>query len=146
MALLISPTRELAVQIQTVAQPFIASVPGCHLTGLIGGTDVAADVARVRQGATCVVGTPGRICDVLNRAEELSFARFEMLVLDEADRLLEMGFQAQLDTIMGRLPRQRRTGLFSATQTVRLPARTPPRAKPAARRTAAPMCGGNISC
>jgi ATP-dependent RNA helicase DDX55/SPB4 len=74
---------------------------------------------QVREGANCIIGTPGRIHDVMLRAPELSYKRFEMFVLDEADRLLDMGFQKQLDSIMARLPRQRRTGLFSATQTVR---------------------------
>jgi DEAD/DEAH box helicase len=74
---------------------------------------------QVRAGATCIIGTPGRVNDIMLRLDGLSYKRFDVLVLDEADRLLEMGFAKQLDAIMVRLPRQRRTGLFSATQTVR---------------------------
>jgi hypothetical protein len=119
LVLIISPTRELAVQTHKVAQPFIEGIPGCCLASLIGGTSVVDDIAQVKAGATCIVGTPGRIHDVMKRMDSLSYKHFEVLILDEADRLLEMGFQRQLDAIMARLPRQRRTGLFSATQTVR---------------------------
>lgn len=116
---IVSPTRELAKQIYTVAQPFINSVPGLTSALLVGGTDPAQDVLQFKmQGANIIVGTPGRIDDVMKRCEGLmDFKALEVLVLDEADRLLEMGFQAQLDAIMARLPKQRRTGLFSATQT-----------------------------
>lgn len=121
MAIIVSPTRELALQTYAVAQPFF---DGCDvnsgLVPLIGGTDVLTDVETIKSGgAGVLVGTPGRISDVLTRCSSLSFKAFEVLVLDEADRLLEMGFQKQLDAIMAQLPRQRRTGLFSATQTVR---------------------------
>lgn len=126
LAIVVSPTRELALQTHTVAQPFFDGCDlRCALVPLIGGTDVSADVASIKAGgAGVMVGTPGRISDVLVRCPHLSFKAFEVLVLDEADRLLEMGFQKQLDAIMALLPRQRRTGLFSATQTVR-PDRTP---------------------
>jgi ATP-dependent RNA helicase DDX55/SPB4 len=118
LALIIAPTRELALQIATVAKPFLESVPGCTLTTAIGGTDVAQDVSALKQGAGCIIGTPGRVDDIFMRMPGLSFKHFEVLVLDEADRLLEMGFERQLDSIVARLPKQRRTGLFSATQTV----------------------------
>ncbi len=65
-----------------------------------------------------VIGTPGRIDDIMKRCASMDCRRLEVLVLDEADRLLDMGFKMQLDAIMSRLPKQRRTGLFSATQTV----------------------------
>ncbi len=64
-----------------------------------------------------LVGTPGRLDDIMARAAGLSLRRLELLVLDEADRLLSMGFAAQVGSILRRLPKQRRTGLFSATQT-----------------------------
>jgi ATP-dependent RNA helicase DDX55/SPB4 len=121
LAMIISPTRELALQTHEVAAPFFQSCAShCSLVPLIGGTDITVDVSLVKtKGAAALVGTPGRISDVINRCPALSFKNFEVLVLDEADRLLEMGFQAQMDAIMSKLPRQRRTGLFSATQTVR---------------------------
>ncbi|GAX83788.1 hypothetical protein CEUSTIGMA_g11213.t1 [Chlamydomonas eustigma] len=119
-AVIISPTRELARQIFTVAQPFFQSVQGLTAQILVGGTDPALDVSHFKeQGAHVLVGTPGRIDDVIKRCGTsiMDFKRLEVLVLDEADRLLDMGFKNQLDTIMACLPKQRRTGLFSATQT-----------------------------
>ena len=81
-------------------------------------SDPSADVAALRsQGGHLLIGTPGRLDDVLQRCSFLDLKTVEVLVLDEADRLLDMGFKAQVDSLMGRLPRQRRTGLFSATQT-----------------------------
>lgn len=118
--MIVSPTRELAMQTHAVANPFfMGCAPGCNVVPLIGGTDVANDVAGIKnKGAAVLIGTPGRISDVLTRCTGLNFKTFEVLVLDEADRLLEMGFRTQIDSIMAKLPRQRRTGLFSATQTV----------------------------
>ncbi|KAG2492424.1 hypothetical protein HYH03_009367 [Edaphochlamys debaryana] len=85
---------------------------------LVGGTDPAQDVAAFKaRGAHVLVGTPGRIEDTLKRCAAIDLRRLEVLVLDEADRLLDMGFKAQLDAVIARLPKQRRTGLFSATQT-----------------------------
>jgi ATP-dependent RNA helicase DDX55/SPB4 len=74
--------------------------------------DPAEDVAAFKSnGAQVLVGTPGRMDDMMRRADALmGLRRFEMLVLDEADRLLDMGFRQQLDAIMARLPKQRRTG------------------------------------
>lgn len=69
------------------------------------------------EGCNVMIGTPGRVFDVMDRMEVLDFRGFEVLILDEADRLLEMGFRKQIDSIICRLPKQRRTGLFSATQT-----------------------------
>ena len=75
--------------------------------------DPAGDVAELRSsGATVLVGTPGRLADVLTRVGGgVDLKRLEVLVLDEADRLLDMGFQPQLDSLMARLPKQRRTGV-----------------------------------
>lgn len=68
-------------------------------------------------GADILVATPGRLQDLLERYQAFDFRELEALVLDEADTLLSMGFQAALTAILGHLPKQRRTGLFSATQT-----------------------------
>ncbi|KAI7845551.1 hypothetical protein COHA_000842 [Chlorella ohadii] len=117
-AVVVSPTRELARQIHDVMQPYIASLPGLRALLLVGGTDPAADVAAFKEsGGHVLVGTPGRLDDIMQRCSTMDLRTVEVLVLDEADRLLDMGFKAQLDAIMRRLPRQRRTGLFSATQT-----------------------------
>ncbi|BBN10585.1 ATP-dependent RNA helicase DDX55/SPB4 [Marchantia polymorpha subsp. ruderalis] len=117
-AIVISPTRELASQIFQVAQPFMDTLPKYEAALLVGGTDVSADIANLKQnGANLLIGTPGRIEDILDRASFLDLKNFEVLILDEADRLLDMGFKRQLSVIIARLPKLRRTGLFSATQT-----------------------------
>lgn len=123
-AVIISPTRELARQIHGVVGDFTAGTPLKSVL-LTGGTDVAADVTRcVHGGCHIVVATPGRLLDVITRLPgshkrgyTLSVARVEVLVLDEADTLLDMGFADTLTRILSALPKQRRTGLFSATQT-----------------------------
>lgn len=118
MGVIISPTRELSTQIFTVAQPFISTLPNFKSVLLVGGTDVKEDIKKIeKEGANLLVGTPGRLFDIMERIETLDFRNFEVLILDEADRLLDLGFQRQMTSIMARLPKLRRTGLFSATQT-----------------------------
>lgn len=92
-----------------MAQVFIASIPGATSLLLVGGSAPAQDIATFKaHGGHVIIGTPGRIDDVMKRCSLMDFKPLEVLVLDEADRLLDMGFQAQLDAIMARLPKQRR--------------------------------------
>jgi ATP-dependent RNA helicase DDX55/SPB4 len=118
-ALVIEPTRELAFQVHAVASRLAsAGASGLSLVLMVGGTDILKDMATYRsEGGNVVIGTPGRTDDVMTRMPEMRLKELEMLVLDEADRLLDMGFEATLNNILARLPKQRRTGLFSATQT-----------------------------
>ncbi|XP_043548582.1 ATP-dependent RNA helicase DDX55 [Chiloscyllium plagiosum] len=122
-ALIITPTRELAIQIDEVIRQFLVHFPQFRQIIFIGGNNPMKDVKKFKkQGGNIVVGTPGRLEDMFRRRSDgLDFAScvktLEVLVLDEADRLLEMGFEASLNAILGFLPKQRRTGLFSATQT-----------------------------
>ncbi|KAK9791145.1 hypothetical protein WJX73_001123 [Symbiochloris irregularis] len=117
-AVVVSPTRELARQTYTVLQPFLEDAPELEANLLVGGRDPLADVTTLQESrASVLVGTPGRLFDVLERCEFLDFKHLELLILDEADRVLDMGFRGHIDAIMARLPKQRRTGLFSATQT-----------------------------
>ena len=125
-AVVVSPTRELARQIHEVATPFVKTLArggdasdGEELSMLlVGGTDVSKDVAKFAATSPLVlIATPGRLWDVMQRSRELDGKKCELLILDEADRLLGMGFMATLNNIISRLPKQRRTGLFSATQT-----------------------------
>ena len=118
-ALVLTPTRELATQIAGVMRIFLQDVP-LHLVSLIGGKkNLQEDIASINtQGAQVVVATPGRLVDMLSRQEcKLASAvrSLEVLVLDEADRLLELGFEQSINTVLSYLPKQRRTGLFSAT-------------------------------
>ncbi|XP_006290801.2 DEAD-box ATP-dependent RNA helicase 49 isoform X1 [Capsella rubella] len=118
MGVIVSPTRELSAQIHKVAQPFVSTLPNVNSVLLVGGRDVEADMNTLEEeGANLLIGTPGRLSDIMKRMEFLDFRDVEILILDEADRLLDMGFQKQVNYIISRLPKQRRTGLFSATQT-----------------------------
>ncbi|KAL8152813.1 hypothetical protein V2J09_010573 [Rumex salicifolius] len=117
VGLVMSPTRELASQIYKVAQPIISTLPNVKTALLVGGVSVTRDMTHIEEnGANLLIGTPGRLYDIMDRTV-LDFRKFEVLILDEADRLLDMGFEKQLNAILSRLPKQRRTGLFSATQT-----------------------------
>uniref|UniRef100_A0A673VMD6 ATP-dependent RNA helicase n=1 Tax=Suricata suricatta TaxID=37032 RepID=A0A673VMD6_SURSU len=122
-ALIITPTRELAVQIDEVLAHFTKPFPQFSQILWIGGRNPGEDVERFKeQGGNIIVATPGRLEDMFRRkAEGLDLAScvrsLDVLVLDEADRLLDMGFEASINTILEFLPKQRRTGLFSATQT-----------------------------
>lgn len=118
MGIIISPTRELSSQIFNVAQPFVAPLANVKGVLLVGGGDVKTDMKKIEaEGANLLIGTPGRLYDIMERMGILDFRSFEILILDEADRLLDMGFQKQINYILSRLPKLRRTGLFSATQT-----------------------------
>ncbi|XP_007905982.1 ATP-dependent RNA helicase DDX55 [Callorhinchus milii] len=122
-ALVITPTRELAIQIDGVMRHFTSHYPQFSQMLFIGGNNPIEDVEKfIKFGGNIVVGTPGRLEDMFRRkADGLDLTScvktLDVLVLDEADRLLDMGFQISLNTILGNLPKQRRTGLFSATQT-----------------------------
>ncbi|XP_051972892.1 ATP-dependent RNA helicase DDX55 [Xyrauchen texanus] len=125
-ALIITPTRELALQISEVMGRFLQGFPQFRQILLIGGSNPIEDVEKFKdQGANIVIATPGRLEDMFRRKADgldlpTAVKSLDVLVLDEADRLLDMGFEASLNTILGYLPKQRRTGLFSATQTQEL--------------------------
>ncbi|XP_059569396.1 ATP-dependent RNA helicase DDX55 isoform X1 [Alligator mississippiensis] len=122
-AIIITPTRELAVQIDEVLSHFTKHFPQFSQILLIGGTNPVEDIEKFKEhGGNIIVATPGRLEDMFRRkADGLDLARcvksLDVLVLDEADRLLDMGFEASINAILDFLPKQRRTGLFSATQT-----------------------------
>lgn len=121
-AVVVSPTRELALQTKDVLDRLLAHVKNVTQILLVGGNSVEEDVNNLKSnGGNIIICTPGRLEDLLTRKYDLNLAKslksLEVLILDEADRLLDLGFQKTLDTILSYLPRQRRTGLFSATQT-----------------------------
>jgi ATP-dependent RNA helicase RhlE len=111
-ALVLVPTRELATQ---VAMEFadIGRTRGIRVAAVYGGTSVSGQ-AKAAKGAHVLVATPGRLEDVANR-RLVNLDGIRILVLDEADRMLDMGFQPQVDAIVRRLPRKRQTMFFSAT-------------------------------
>jgi ATP-dependent RNA helicase RhlE len=112
-ALVLAPTRELALQIGEELRRFAR---GRHVRGavVIGGVGMGQQTLAFQQGCEVVVATPGRLVDHLQQGTA-RLDQIEVLVLDEADRMLDMGFRPQLDRILARLPRQRQTMLFSAT-------------------------------
>ncbi|KAF9975329.1 ATP-dependent rRNA helicase spb4 [Actinomortierella ambigua] len=119
-AIVISPTRELASQIAKVLSDFGPFYPRIQHQLVIGGeTSLEEDIATFHEVAPDIlIGTPGRLEDMLSQKRSgVNVKELEVLVLDEADRLLDMGFSAALNKIMAMLPKQRRTGLFSATMT-----------------------------
>jgi superfamily II DNA/RNA helicase len=111
-ALVLVPTRELALQVADEIGSF-SSGRGLVVALAYGGTPVNAQAKRLK-GAHIVVATPGRLQDLLER-RLISLDGIRILVLDEADRMLDMGFRPQVERIMRRLPRERQTMLFSAT-------------------------------
>jgi superfamily II DNA/RNA helicase len=111
-ALVLVPTRELAIQVAASIGAF-ASAKGVHVGVAYGGAPVAAQAKRLK-GAQLVVATPGRLQDLVDR-KMLSLDGIRILILDEADRMLDMGFRPQVERILRRLPRERQTMLFSAT-------------------------------
>ena len=112
-ALVICPTRELAVQVGKEAERFGKSV-GARTVLAYGGTSSGGQKAALRDGCDIVVGTPGRLLDFVQSAW-LSLRKLRFLVLDEADRMLDMGFINDVDAILRKTPMSRQTMLFSAT-------------------------------
>ena len=113
-ALILCPTRELATQVANEIRRLARYQQNIKVVILCGGQSIGPQIGSLEHGAHVVVGTPGRICDHL-RKKTLSLSRVNTLVLDEADRMLEMGFTEDIDAIIGETPSDRQTLLFSAT-------------------------------
>jgi ATP-dependent RNA helicase RhlE len=112
-ALIIAPTRELALQIEGQCK-LLAQSSGFSGALLIGGTPMGRQITAIRRGARIIIGTPGRIKDHLNQGT-LSLSSFDMVVLDEVDRMLDMGFIKDVREILSNLPDDRQSFFFSAT-------------------------------
>jgi len=113
-SLVLCPTRELADQVAKELRRLARAIHNIKIITLCGGVPLGPQIGSLEHGAHIVVGTPGRIEEHL-RKNTLKLNDLSTLVLDEADRMLDMGFQASLDAIIARMPRQRQTLLFSAT-------------------------------
>jgi len=112
-ALVLVPTRELAVQVSEVFEP-LAEAAGLQTVAVYGGADIERQIKKLRRGVDVIIATPGRLIDLGDRGE-LSVADLETLVLDEADRMADMGFMPQVEWVLRRLERDHQTLLFSAT-------------------------------
>ena len=112
-ALVLTPTRELCVQVtDEIAR--IGQFRNVKTIAIYGGSSMDRQITALRRGAQVVVGTPGRVLDLIRRGE-LHLDRVHTVILDEADRMLDMGFIVDVETILSRCPRDRQTALFSAT-------------------------------
>ena len=113
-ALILSPTRELALQIAKDLETFSAFMPKLKVIPVYGGASIEVQINALKRGGQIVVGTPGRMLDLIKR-KRLKVDRIKWLVLDEADEMLSMGFKDELDEILSNTPEQKQTMLFSAT-------------------------------
>ncbi len=118
-ALILAPTRELAIQVAEQFELLSAHMPNVTIAVLCGGQDYARQLKQLKGGAQVVVGTPGRILDHIARGT-LPLNNLRTFILDEADEMLRMGFIEDVETILARLPEQRQMALFSATMPYRI--------------------------
>jgi len=113
-ALVLAPTRELAIQVAEAFQRYATHIPGFHVLPIYGGQSYGPQLGGLRRGVHVVVGTPGRVIDHLERGS-LDLSGLSCLVLDEADEMLRMGFIDDVETVLKSTPPQRQIALFSAT-------------------------------
>ena len=113
-ALVLAPTRELAIQVAEAFQSYAAHIKGFHVLPIYGGQDYTVQLRQLNRGAHVVVGTPGRVMDHMRRGT-LKLDQLKTLVLDEADEMLRMGFIDDVEWILEQTPSTRQTALFSAT-------------------------------
>lgn len=113
-AIILSPTRELCLQIAKDIESYSKYMAGVNVVAVYGGANISTQIKKLKDGATIVVGTPGRTLDLINR-KKLKLGNIKWLVFDEADEMLSMGFKDDLDAILEACPRERKTLLFSAT-------------------------------
>lgn len=117
-AIIISPTRELSLQIYGVLRDILENTGYPQTHGLVmGGANRKAEAEKLVKGVNILVATPGRLLDHLQNTQGFNYQRLQMLVIDEADRILEQGFEEDMHQIIKLLPKERQTVLFSATQT-----------------------------
>ena len=113
-ALVLTPTRELAIQVAEALQSYAKNLPGFHVLPIYGGQSYTIQLKQLSRGAHIIVGTPGRVMDHLER-KTLNLDNLKTLVLDEADEMLRMGFIDDVEWILERTPATHQTALFSAT-------------------------------
>lgn len=113
-ALILAPTRELALQVAEAIHSYAAYLPGIQVLPMYGGTSFKQQLDQLDRGVQVVVGTPGRVMDHIRRGS-LDLSKLTYLVLDEADEMLRMGFIEDVTWILSHTPKERQTALFSAT-------------------------------
>lgn len=113
-ALILSPTRELCLQIADDLENYSKYLPGVRVLPVYGGTNIESQIRSLRKGVQVIVATPGRLIDLMER-KAASLDKVQNVILDEADEMLSMGFSESIDTILAGVPEERNTLLFSAT-------------------------------
>jgi len=113
-AIILSPTRELAIQIGKNIKEFSKNLKNIHVTTVYGGASIDDQIRSLKKGSQIVVGTPGRTVDLIKR-KLLKLSEIKWVVLDEADEMLNMGFKEDLDQVLKVTPKEKQTLLFSAT-------------------------------
>ena len=113
-AIILCPTRELAIQVSEEIKKLSAHMRGLRTLPVYGGQPIQRQIKALKSGVQVVIGTPGRVIDHINR-KTLKLSNIKMVVLDEADEMLDMGFREDIETILTNVPEERQTALFSAT-------------------------------
>ncbi|MBB5212295.1 DEAD/DEAH box helicase [Microbulbifer hydrolyticus] len=113
-ALVLAPTRELAIQVAEACQSYAANLKGFHVAPIYGGADYRGQIQQLKRGVQLVVGTPGRVMDHMRKGT-LDLSGLKTLVLDEADEMLRMGFIDDVEWVLEQIPKERQIALFSAT-------------------------------
>jgi ATP-dependent RNA helicase DeaD len=113
-SLILCPTRELCLQITRDLEKFSKYIPGFKTISVYGGADITKQIRELKSGGQVVVGTPGRVHDLIRR-KVLNVSAIRWMILDEADEMLTMGFKEELDAILATTPSEKQTLLFSAT-------------------------------
>ncbi|MEQ9564542.1 MAG: DEAD/DEAH box helicase, partial [Pseudomonadales bacterium] len=113
-ALVLAPTRELAIQVSEAFQSYAKGLKGFHVLPIYGGQDMQTQLRQLRRGVQVVVGTPGRVMDHMRR-RSLNVDGIKTLVLDEADEMLRMGFIDDVEWVLQQIPGEHQLALFSAT-------------------------------
>lgn len=113
-ALVVCPTRELCIQIVNEVELFKKFIPGMHVVAVYGGTSIGMQIRDIKRGVQIVVATPGRLIDLIER-KAINLEQIKYVVLDEADEMLNMGFQDDIEFILQNTPQREATWLFSAT-------------------------------
>jgi len=113
-ALILAPTRELCMQITSDIKNFSKHIHGANVVAVYGGASIMNQIHDLKRGAQIIVATPGRMVDIIDR-NKVDLSTIQYVVLDEADEMLNMGFQEDLDSILSTTPKEKNTWLFSAT-------------------------------
>jgi ATP-dependent RNA helicase DeaD len=113
-ALILAPTRELCIQISNDLESYCKYLQGLSIVPVYGGASIDMQINRIKKGAHVVVATPGRLNDLIRR-KKIDLSTIKYVILDEADEMLNMGFQEDIDSILAFTPKERKTWLFAAT-------------------------------